>query len=457
MSLISRNVRRSACVAVAAGALLTMAACGSSSNNSDTAATGAATGGATGGTSAPAKMTLWTNATTGPGISYFKDAIAAFDKANPGDTITLQSIQNEDYDGKLQTALQAGQGSAPDIFFQRGGGKMQAMAQAGQLADLSSDVSADVKSISPGTASIFQVDGKTYGVPLDVTPSGFWYSKDLFKKAGITGTPTTIDELNADVTKLKAAGITPIGVGGKDGWPAAHYYYWFIIRQCSQSVLNSTASALQSGSGGFSDGCFLQAAKDLQAFNATKPFQPDPFNTSAQTGAGSSAGQLANHQVAMELQGAWEPGVVGSLTPNQKPLPDLGFFPFPKVTTGNPQGDPSAVMAGSDGYSCSAWAPEPACANFLNFLATPAQQAKYATAFAVIPANPTAQKSTSDPALKDALDATNKAKYVVLFLDTLYGENVGNALNTAVVNLMSGSSNDPQSIIDAVNNTSSKG
>ena len=33
---------------------------------------------------------------------------------------------------------------------------------------------------------------------------GFWYNKELFAEAGITAPPTTLDELNAAVTKLKA-------------------------------------------------------------------------------------------------------------------------------------------------------------------------------------------------------------------------------------------------------------
>ena len=49
-------------------------------------------------------------------------------------TIKIQAIQNEDLDGKLQTALNSG--SAPDVFLQRGGGKMNAMVKAGQLMDI---------------------------------------------------------------------------------------------------------------------------------------------------------------------------------------------------------------------------------------------------------------------------------------------------------------------------------
>ena len=56
--------------------------------------------------------------------------------------------------------------------------------------------------------------------------------------------------------------------------------------------------------------------------------------------------------------GNWDPGVIASLTPDQKALPDLGWFPFPAVTGG--QGDPTAIMGGSDGYSLSKNAPKEA-------------------------------------------------------------------------------------------------
>ena len=341
MSFNPNRATRAFFAVAAAGLLLTTAACGSSDDNSSSNAGG----GDSGKSSGSVAMTLWTNSTTGAGLDFFTNAAAAYHKANPNVTIKVQSVQNEDYDGKLQTALQAGKGSAPDILFQRGGGKMLAMVQAGQLSEFTP--SSDAQSnISAGARSIFEADGKSYGIPLSITPEGIWYSTDLFQKAGITSTPTTIDELTADAAKLQAAG-TPLAVGGKDGWPAAHWYYMFAVRDCSQDALNKAASSSQ-----FDDPCFLQAGKDLGTFVATNPFQKDAFNTAAQGSAASTAGLLANHKVAGELMGAWEPGVVGDLTPDKKPLADLGYFPFPATTNG--KGDPSAMMEGADGYSCSA-------------------------------------------------------------------------------------------------------
>ena len=129
------------------------------------------------------------------------------------------------------------------------------------------------------------------------------------------------------MTKLKASGVAPIAVGAKDAWPAAHWYYNFALRQCSEDTLAKAAETLK-----FEDSCWTKAGALLDTFNNTNPFNDGFLTTSAQQGAGSSAGLLANHKAAMELMGAWDPGVIASLTPDEKPLPDLGWFPFPNIS-----------------------------------------------------------------------------------------------------------------------------
>jgi len=155
----------------------------------------------------------------------------------------------------------------------------------------------------------------------------------------------------------------------------------------------------------------------------------------------------------MELMGAWDPGVIASLTPNSKPLPDLGFFPFPSVPGG--QGDPAAIMGGADGYSCAADAPKE-CTDFLNYILTADVQAGYYKAFQALPVNKEAQGVVTEDYLKAVLIAYNSAPYVSLWLDTIYGQNVGSALNVGVVNLLAGK-RDVAGIIQAVNAAAAKG
>ena len=116
-------------------------------------------------------------------------------------------------------------------------------------------------------------------------------------------------------SKLKAAGITPIAVGGKDKWPDAFYWDYFATasaaarRRCSEAGVRSLDGrpVLRQGRRGHS-----------RSFIDTEPFQEGFLATPAQQGAASSAGLLANGKAAMELQGHWNPGVMAGLTAGQE-------------------------------------------------------------------------------------------------------------------------------------------
>jgi len=424
---------KKALIGTAIAALL-LSACGG--GTSDTGAAGAE----------PVTMSFWHNATTGPGKAYWEEVTAAYTEENPHVTWDIQVIQNEDMDGRLQTALNSG--DAPDLFMARGGGKLADMVEAQQIMDITDVISDETRTAyGEGIVNTFNVDGKVYGLPTSVLPGGIYYSKDLFEAAGIEGTPTNMEELNDAVAKLKESGVEPIALGGKDAWPAAHWYYFFVLRACSQETIENATSM------DFSDPCWLEAGQQLKDFADTEPFNKGFLTTAAQQGAGSSAGMLANHQAGMELMGAWNPGVIASLTPDEQPLPDLGWFPFPAIDGG--AGDPTAMMGGADGYSCHIDAPAE-CADFMNFYANKENQEAYAEAFQTLPANGDAAGSVEDPALRDILGAYSDAAYMSVWLDTMLGQNVGNALNAGVVNMLAGQGT-PEDIVSSVESAAAKG
>jgi len=421
-----------ASTAVVMGALA-LAACGSSGDSGGSASDGSV------------QMTFWHNSTTDDGKAYQQEMADAFEAENPGVEITLQVVQNEDMDGKLQTALNSG--DAPDIFMARGGGKLADIAEAGQVMDLTDLVDDATRDALGTTIEAFTIDGKVYGMPTAVLPGGIFYSKDLFAEAGIESPPTTMAELEDAVAKLQAAGVAPIALGAKDAWPAAHWYYFFALRACSQETIEAAATDRS-----FDDPCWTQAGEEYAEFAGLEPFNEGFLSTTAQQGAGSSAGLVANHQAAMELMGAWNPGVIGGLTPDGEPLADLGWFPFPEVEGG--QGDPTAMMGGIDGLSCHVDAPKE-CPEFLNFLLEKENQEGFAEAFVSIPASKEALGAVTDPALQEILAAYEDSAYVSVWLDTLFGQNVGNALNTAVVEMLAGQG-DAESIVATVNAAAAK-
>ncbi|MDR0285338.1 MAG: extracellular solute-binding protein [Propionibacteriaceae bacterium] len=375
-------------------------------------------------------MELWHNGTGEKGPAVFEKAVSDFEAAHSNVKINITIVQNEDFDGKLQTAMAGG--TTPDIFLQRGGGKLNDQVKADQVMDITSLIDPQVKSEIGGNWALETLDSKIYAVPMSLQPEGFWYSGNLFKDAGVDAKSITdMTSLSAAVDKLKASSKSAISLGGKDAWPAAHWFYQFALRQCSKDVIQGLVGAQN-----FDDPCWLAALQSLADFAKTEPFNSGFLTTAAQQGAGSSAGMVANYQAAMELMGAWEVGVIGGLTPDKKNLPDLGFFPFPKVDGG--KGDQAAMMAGADAYSCSIKAPKE-CADFLNFLGAKAQQEGFSEAFSQIPANSTASGKVTDPALKAAADALAKSPYTVLWIDSALGQDTGNAVNAAVVALLAGS------------------
>lgn len=415
---------------VSAAAVLGMAACGGGGSSAD-----------------DNTIVFWHNATAGDGRQYWEDFAAAFESEHEGVTVQIEAIQNEDYEGKLTTAMQD-LGSGPDVFMTLGGQKDQDMIDAGQLMDLTDKISDTVKTQMAASLDSATYDGKIYGVPTTVQPGGIWYSKDLFAQAGITEAPTTWEELMDACQKLKDAGIDPIAVGAKDAWPAAHWYYWLSLRICSPDVYEESMANKD-----FSAECWTAAGEKLQELNDAGYFNEGYLTTTAQQGASSSAGLLANHKAAMELMGTWEPGVLKDLTPDQQPMADLGFFAFPSVEGG--EGEEGALMGAATSFGVNPEAPEIAI-DFVNKMAEKEWQDKYATAFSTIPASAESQADVEDESLAGLIEALNASDGMKLWMDTSLGANIGTALNTGVVNMLSGTGT-PEDIVKAMNDAAAKG
>ena len=390
---------------------------------------------------APVTMTWWHNGTAEPLLSIWQAAADGYHAAHANVTIKVTPIQNEQFTTKVPLALQSD--SPPDIYFNQGGGLLATQSESGKVADITSAAADFVKTMGPGVAE-WQVGGKQMGIPYDTHVVGFWYRKSLLTKAGITAPPATLDELNADVAKLKAAGIAPIALGGKDRWPDAFYYDYFAVRECSTDVLKSSTGV----GGKFSDPCFTKAGQDVLDFIKTNPFQNGFNGTPAQQGAGSSAGLVANGKAAMELQGDWDPSVMQSLASDKNFASDLGWFPFPTVSGG--AGDPKAALGGGDGFSCTT-TNTAACVDFLRYLSSDAVQTKLVSSgAAVIPASSTASAAIKDPVIKQVFDYYQGASYIQVYFDISLSTAAGQALDDAAADLFAGQGG-ASAVADAVN------
>lgn len=381
-------------------------------------------------------ITWWHNATSGPLPAVWEEVAAEFEAANPGVTVEQTGYQNEELQRTLiPNALAAG--DPPDLFQVWPGGELRDQVANGYLQPLDDSIGDTIASVG-ATVNPWQVDGATYGVPFTFGIEGFWYNTDLFAQAGIDEVPTTLDELVDAVGALREAGVTPIAVGAGDKWPAAHWWYQFALHSCSPETLQAAEAEAD-----FSDDCWVEAGEQLEAFLGITPFQEGFLGTPAQTGAGSSAGLVANGQAAMELMGHWNAGVIGGLTPTEEVPPFLGWFPFPGIP--GSAGDPSATLGGGDGFGCATDAP-PECAELLAYIMSDEVQERFAASGAGIPTVPAAVGSIEDPNLAMVAEGLAASSFVQLWLDTAYGTTIGNAMNEGIVNLFGGAGT-PQDIV----------
>ncbi|MBF0689856.1 MAG: extracellular solute-binding protein [Cellulomonas sp.] len=384
-------------------------------------------------------LTWWHNSNTGAGKDYYDELADKFESEHPGVTIEVSALQHEDMLTKLDAAFQSD--SAPDIYMERGGGELKSHVEAGLTKDIT-ESAADTISAIGGSVDGWTVDDRVYSLPFSIGVVGFWYNKAMFAQAGITENPTTMDELYDAVDKLKAAGIEPISVGAGDGWPAAHYWYYFGLRQCSKDALEAATQEFD-----FTDDCWVRAGESLEELISKQPFNTGFEATEAQGTPESASGLLANRKVAMELAGHWEPGVMQGLTEDEQGLgEDTGWFPFPEVEGG--EGDPAAQLGGGDAWACSEKSPD-VCVDFIEFLLASDQQKRFAELDMGLPTLPSATAFVAAPELAQLLSFRNEAPYVQLYFDTAFGENIGGAMNDAIVSVFN-SNGTSQGIVDAI-------
>lgn len=157
---------------------------------------------------------------------------AEFEKAHPGVKIQREVKVLDDLKMTLKLALAEADG--PDIAqVNQGRSDMGAMVEADLLLPLNDYLAkyswGNVFSTSVASRNSFTADGKSfgqgnlYGVSPTAEVVGVYYNKDLFKK-NRWSVPTTFEEFQELLAKIKKAGITPISFGSLDGWNAIHEF-----------------------------------------------------------------------------------------------------------------------------------------------------------------------------------------------------------------------------------------
>src|SRR3954454_6063627 len=212
-----------------------------------------------------AKLTYWYWAESdAPGANgWLKKEVAIYEKAHPKVKISVVTQSTDTLTSAFTTASQTKSG--PDIATQWATLPTLTPAWNGSSVPISDYVPASETKNWIGTAENIS-SGKLWAMPQSLLSIPFVWNKALFKKAGLdpNKAPKTWAAFLADAKKLKAAGITPFGMGNKDGYGGA-WFFSLIGKQNLDSIDELKAAMI--GKAKFSDpkySGFYHALADLK-------------------------------------------------------------------------------------------------------------------------------------------------------------------------------------------------
>lgn len=269
-------------------------------------------------------------------------AVTEFNKTSKV-KVKLVSVPGTDYVNKLRSSM--GSPSAPDIFFNWGGGSIKPYVDAKQLVDLTSTVNGDAElkdGFLPSIMTAGGLDGKIYGVPMrGMQPVMLFYNKKLFTENKLEA-PKTWEDLQKAITTFKAQGITPFALGGSDKWPELMWMEYLLDRIGGPEVFKK----IQNGdSSGWGDPAVLKAAQTVKDLVDQGAFGKN-FN-SVDYGNGGAPTLLNKGKAAMHLMGSWEYSTQLGKAP-EFAKKDLGWTAFPTVAGG--VGDAADVVGNPTNY-----------------------------------------------------------------------------------------------------------
>ncbi|MBK7005265.1 MAG: carbohydrate ABC transporter substrate-binding protein [Burkholderiales bacterium] len=237
-----------------------------------------------------------------------------------------------------------------------------------------------------------------YGLPISYYHWGLYYRKSLIDKYG--GVPASWSGFLTLCEKLQESGITPIGLGAKNHWPAAAWFDYLNLRlhglPFHQSLLTGKVS-------------FHDARVQKVLIEWKRLIDPAYFNSdSAALDWHEVLPFLYHKKVAFTLMGNF---VATALPPDV--APDIGFMPFPtmKNSVGPFEEAPLDVLM------VPRRAQHPAHAlKFIQFMARADIQSRLNESLGFLPPN----KSSSvgnDALIRSGADLLRNAKGVAQYFD----------------------------------------
>ncbi|MEK4523660.1 extracellular solute-binding protein [Psychrobacillus sp. FSL W7-1457] len=279
-------------------------------------------------------MHLWPEGSSKQHYDVVNEIIADYEKENDGVKVDLEVLSNEQYKDKLRVLSTSKE--LPDVGMTWAAGFLEPYVGGNMFAPLD-DVIKDQLSDSfvPGTAEAYALDGKTYGLPLELNIVTLYYNSAMFEEYNLEA-PKTFEELENVIKVFKENGIDPIALGNKDAWTGSLWYMYLADRLGGAEVLNKAIDR----SGSFEDPALVEAAQKVQDLVDMGAFVKG-FNGLADEEAKS---MFMSEQAPMYLIATWDlPNYTTNETVPQEFRDSVQYLKFPTV---NGNGDMDSFVGG---------------------------------------------------------------------------------------------------------------
>lgn len=380
-------------------------------------------------------------------MKYFDQAVKDFEASHPNIDVKMEATADEPYKDKIRVLMASGK--APDVYFSWSGEFSRKFARGGQALDLTDAVmNSDWRDRLPESGlDAYKLNGKIYGIPLNVDAKFMVYNKAIFAKNGLEK-PKDWGEFQAELKKLKAAGVTPIAFGNQYPWAAIHYIGDLNAKLVPMDVRRADYDLLADDAKLFTDPGYVQALTE--------------FSNLQKNGYFNKGSNALTHDIARGLFGAGKAAMmyqelVEFVDIDKTKLKEAGwdFFPLPPIAGG--KGDQQIITGAPDGFMVSAKTEHPKEAiEFLKFLTSLDQAKAYTTITGMTSAVKGAVTAdTAGPQVLAGLDILNHARGLALWLDTDIDARIADAYLTGSQAIINGTET-PEQVMEKVRATALK-
>lgn len=248
----------------------------------------------------------------------YEELAARFGKLRPDIKLQAYVIEPESYKKQMVESLGSSQPMG-DMLFWFAGEKLRYLVRQGWITSLDDLWRSEGlnEQFSEASRQLVSLDGRVYALPLNYYQWGFYYSRGVFQKLGLTPPRDWVSFLSV-IQKLREANLIPVTLGSEAPWTLAAWFDYLNLR------LNGIEfhQRLLRGEERFTDERVRRVFAYWKLLLEKKTF----YEQHAGLGWKDAMPFLYRRKAGMVLMGNFFVASIPEPVKN-----DIGFFPFPEI------------------------------------------------------------------------------------------------------------------------------